>query len=107
MFRLAASALYIALDGTAFALSRKGLMAACGIAAAAIFADDPRRFSGTAARSTGMVILGRIGYSVYHICRMNRGETKSQEDGPLTSIWDWQPPDTETAGIWLVLKEVR
>ena len=103
---VAASALFAVVDSVAFALSRRGMETACGIAGVAIFADNPQRFSRVAARSSALVIAGRLAYTLFAMIRARSGGASRPGDVPLTSIWDWQPPDTEAAGTWLVLKEL-
>jgi hypothetical protein len=134
MKHLIASTIYIALDGTAFALSSGGLMIAAGMTATTLLVQNPSRFSRTVARHAALVVAGRITYSLLRLCRSrvrrlnkndrgipgkpnspgsqgtgdnHQGDAGDKDEGNrLTSIWDWQPPDSDTANMWFVLKEL-
>lgn len=95
-----ASSLFLALDGTTFALSSGGLGLAMALTAVSLLAENPTRFTRTFARSSALVIVGRVALSLVQLCKTRR------QPKALESIWDWQPPDTETAAIWLVIKEL-
>ena len=119
MRHLLASSIYVALDGASFALSRGGLTIAVGMTAATLLAQNPLSLSRTVAKSGAVVVAGRVAYSLLRLCR-SRVRRRQRDHGPggrpdgsggdegkpLPSIWDWQPPDPDTANVWFVLKEL-
>jgi pimeloyl-ACP methyl ester carboxylesterase len=96
-----AEALFVALESVSFAFSENGLRLLVASTSLGFLAQNPSGFGIALRRSAGVILLGRCAYSLGTLIKQRKNRRKQ-----LESIWDWEPPRSEGATTWFVLKEL-